>query len=282
MSSSRSYSDVEYVFEPHSHRLPNIREYIEALWDRRQFMVELARSDLRSARSRTALGNIWNVLDPLFQAAIYYFLYTVLRSGNGKQNAFLPVLIAGIFLFSLSTAALGEGGNSIRRGRGLMLNSTFPRALLPVTSVYKSIRAFVPMACVLAVLFPLVGGKLGTGLFLLPLLFVIQTVMSVGVALLVSTFVVLVPDGSNVMTYVTRVLFFATPVIYPVALLPAGAQVLVGWQPFFALFASYQAVFTGGVPNAGLVIQAALWAVGLLVVGARVFMRREREFTIHL
>ena len=55
-----------------------------------------------------------------------------------------------------------------------MLNSTFPRALLPMTSVYKSLRKFVPAACVLAVLFPLVGGKLGPGLFVLPLLFSIQ------------------------------------------------------------------------------------------------------------
>ncbi len=113
-------------------------------------------------------------------------------------------------------AALGEGGQSIRRAKGLMLNSTFPRALLPVTSVYKSLRQFVAIACVFAVLFPLLGGRLGPGLFVLPLLFVIQIVMNVGIAMLVSTFVVLVPDGTNVMTYVRQILFFATPVIYPV------------------------------------------------------------------
>ena len=73
------------------------------------------------------------------------------------------MLIAGFFLFSLSMAALGEGGQSIKRAKGLMLNSTFPRALLPVTSVYKSLRKFVPSACVFAVLFPLVGGKVGSG-----------------------------------------------------------------------------------------------------------------------
>ena len=81
---------------------------------------------------------------------------------------FLPVLIAGIFLFGLSTAALGEAGTPSSAAKGLMLNSTFPRALLPVTSVYKSLRQFVLSASVFAVLFPLVGGKLGPGLFVLP------------------------------------------------------------------------------------------------------------------
>jgi teichoic acid transport system permease protein len=282
MTAAGEYSDVEYVFEPHATTMPNIREYVEALWARRQFMARLAQSDLRNLRSSTALGSIWSVLDPLFQAAIYFFLYAVLRGGKASQIAFLPVMIGGIFLFGLSTAALGEGGASIKRSKNLMLNSTFPRALLPVTSVYKSLRQFVPAACVFLVIFPLVGGTLGPGLFVLPLLFVLQIVMNVGIALLVSTFVVLVPDGSNVMVYVARILFFATPVIYPVALLPANAKWLVAWQPLFALFASYQAVLSGKMPTPGLVLQAMLWSVALLVLGTRVFLRREREFTIHL
>jgi len=279
------YSDVEYVFEPHSASLPNLREYLTSLWDRRQFMVELARADLRSARSSTALGSIWTVLDPLFQAAIYFFLYTIIRGGKsgGVDNTqFLPVLIGGLFLFSLSLAALGEGGQSIRRSKSLMLNSSFPRALLPVTSVYKSLRKFVPCIAVFVVLFPLTGGKLGSGLFLLPLLFALQIMMNIGIALLVSTFVVLVPDGNNLMSYVSRVLFFATPVVYPVALLPPGPKMLIAWQPLFPLFASYQAIFSGQIPSAGLVVQTALWSIVLLVAGAQVFLRHERQFALHL
>lgn len=280
MTTASRYSDVEYVFEPHGDAVPDLREYIAALWARREFMVELARADLRGARSRTALGNIWSVLDPLFQASIYFFLYTVLRSGSNVS--FLPLLIGGIFLFGLSTAALGEGGSSIRRAKGLMLNSTFPRALLPLTAVYKAYRKFIPMACVFAVLFPVVGGKFGPGLLMLPLLFVLQIVMNVGISLLVATYVTLVADGTNVVQYVSRILFFATPVIYPAVLLPPGAKILVAWQPLFALFSCYQAVLSGGVPSFTLLLQVALWAVGLLVIGTRVFLRREREFTIHL
>jgi ABC-type polysaccharide/polyol phosphate export permease len=245
-------------------------------------MMELARADLRSLRTRTALGNIWSVLDPLFQAGIYYFLYAVLRKGASNQAAFLPVLLGGFFLFGLSMAALGEGGDSIKRAKGLLLASTFPRALLPITSVYKSLKNFVPSIFVFAVLFPLVGGKLGTGLFLLPLLFVIQTAMNVGIALLVSTFVTLMPDARNIMNYITRVMFFATPVVYPVSLLPASAKLFIGWQPLFPIFASYQAIFSGGVPSAGYIAESVAWAAFLLVVGARFFLRREREFAMHL
>lgn len=277
-----SYSDVEYVFEPHAAALPDLRDYLDALYERRPFMVALAKAELRTLRSRTALGGIWGVLDPLFQAAIYYFLYVVLRGNTGNQVEFLPVLIGDIFLFGLTTAALGEAGGSIRRSRGLMLSSTFPRAMLPITAVYKSLRQFALSAAAFAVIFPLVGGKLGAGLFVLPLLFALQTLMNVGIAMLVATFVVLVPDGTNVMSYVTRVLFFATPIIYPVALLPDFARLLVGWQPLFALFASYQAVLSGSVPSAGLILQTTLWTGALLILGGRTFLRHERQFALHL
>lgn len=277
---ARDYSDVEYVFEPHSPAMPNLREYAAALWERRRFMVALAGADLRAARARTRLGDIWSVLDPLFMAAIYFFLFTVLR--GGARAAFLPMLIGNIFLFSLTTAALTDGGSAIKRSKSLMLNSTFPRALLPLTTVYKAYRKFALMALVYVVIFPLVGGNFGPGLFVLPLLFAIHFVMNVGIALLVCTFVTLNPDASNLMAYVGRILFFATPIIYPVTLLPPGAKMLVGWQPLFGLFSGYQTIFSGGVPSPASVIQAALWAVALFVIGVRVFLRRERKFAIDL
>lgn len=280
MAMVSEYSDVEYVFEPHSSTMPDVREYLKGLWARRQFMHELVRADLRTARSRTVLGSIWSVLNPLFQAGVWFFLYTVLRRGG--QAGFLPILVANFFLFGLSMSALSDGGQSIKRGKGLMLNSTFPRALLPIASVYKSLRKFVPEACVLVVIFPLLGGQLGPGLFVLPLLFALQIVANVGIALLVSTYVTIVPDGNNVVQYVSRILLFATPVIYPVSLLPPAAKAVIQWQPLYPFFAAYQAIFGGGLPSLGLVLMSAFWAGALLVLGTRVFLKHERQFALHL
>src|ERR1700712_4568009 len=102
---AREYSDVEYVFEANDTTMPDVREYLALLWERRHFMAELARVDLRSTRSSTTLGAVWTVLDPLFQAGIYFFLYIVLRGEDTSTQEFLPILIGSMFLFTLSTAA---------------------------------------------------------------------------------------------------------------------------------------------------------------------------------
>ena len=70
--------------------LPDLREYLDALYERRQFMVALAKADLRSLAAGTALGGLWSVLDPLFQAAIYYFLYVVLRGRGATRRSSCP------------------------------------------------------------------------------------------------------------------------------------------------------------------------------------------------
>jgi ABC-type polysaccharide/polyol phosphate export permease len=75
---------------------------------------------------------------------------------------------------------------------------------------------------------------------------------------------------------------FTTPVIDPLAAIPGGIYDMLSWQPFFAPFASYQKILGGNVPGFGLLLQAALWAAGFLIVGTRAFLRHERELAIRL
>jgi len=275
------YSNTEYVFEAGSNVSTPLVPYIKALWERRRFMLELARAELRGKQSSTIMGRLWGVLDPLLQAGIYYMLFTIIRQG-ARPTDFLHVLIGGIFLFQLALSAITEGGRSIRNSKNLMLNSTFPRALFPITTVWRGVLKFGPAVPVYAAFHVGLQAPVGWGLLLLPVLFAVQVVLMVGLALLVSTLVVFFKDAGNAVQYIGRVLFFTTPVIYPLASVPEGIRDVLSWQPFFALFACYQQILDGGVPGPGLLIQAPLWAGGLLILGTRVFLRHERELAIRL
>lgn len=274
-------SGVEYVFEPHSASLPPLRPYLRELWDRRRFMAEMASADLRGTRSSTVLGGLWGVLDPLFQAAIYYLLFTIIREG-GRPIDFLHVLIGGIFLFQLAIGTFTEGGTSILRSTNLILNSTFPRAALPLTTVYKGLLRFLPSIPIYIVFHVALGAPVGWGLLAFPLLFALQIVLMVGMALFTATLVVFFRDAENMLKYATRIFFFTSPVIFPLSLIPDGLRPILSWQPFFALFAGYQHVFVGEFPDLGLILQVLAWSLGFLVIGGWTFLRHEREFAIRL
>jgi len=282
-SGDDEWSGVVHVFVPHAAGLPPLRPYVRSLWRRRRFLAALAKADLRGKRSSTALGSIWGLLDPVFQSAIYFFLFVVIRGGEGGRPIdFLPLLIGGIFLFRLTMSAMSEGGGSVRKSSNLLLNSSFPRAILPLATVYKGLLGFLPSIVVYVGVYAWLGAPPSKELLLLPFLFVLVLVTNVGLALLASTVVVFFKDAQNAIQYVSRIFFFTTPVIYPVSLLPEGIRSVLMFQPLFALFASIQETLAGGPVEMDLLLLAVGWALTLFVLGAWMFLRYERAMASYL
>lgn len=279
----REYSDVEYVFGPHDNSLPDLRKYLSDVWDRRAFMVANARAEMKSPYAGTVLGNTWRVLDPLFQALIYMFLFSAIR-GRAGFDTFLMV-VSGVFMFNFTMAGLSTGGRSIQRSKGLVLNSTFPLATLPLSSLYTGFLELGPTLVVYAFFHVVFGGSYGMGMFTLPLLFILQLAITVGLMLIFATLTVYIRDMSNLLDYLLRILMFVTPVIYPASQLdamPGVLHLILRLNPLFAVFSSYQTVLGGGMPEPGALAQAAVWALILPVIGFRFFVSRERGFALRL
>jgi teichoic acid transport system permease protein len=283
-SGSAVRSKVEYVFEPHAAELPPVKPYLQELWDRRRFVKASARAEIQGKRSSTIAGQFWAVLDPLFTAAIYFFLIQILRGGQGGRgsNYQMALLISGIFLFQFTRTSLTEGARSVVGGRGLLLNSAFPRALLPISSVYKGLLELAPAGAVYLVIHIALGQPIGSGVAFLPLLLVLQTGINLGLALLFAALTVFMRDVTQLMQYLLRILFFVTPVLYPVSFLPQGVRTAMAFNPLFPVFAAYQAVIGGGVPTNLQLVGALVWAVVFLIVGGGLFLSHERAFALHV
>ncbi len=282
--SHREYSDVVQVFEPHTRTLPRLRDYISDVLDRRAFIRELATAEIRGQQSSTVLGELWALVDPIFQAAIYYFLFVVIRSGAGGKNssAYITVIISSVFFFNYTRIAIGDGGRSILRHKGLVLNATFPRALLPVAELYKGLISTAPALAIYAVIHLALRAPVTPALLVLPLLLLFQTAMNLGFALLFSTLTTYFKDVSTLLNYILRVLMFATPVVYPVATLQPNIQRLLIWNPLFPLFSAYQGVINGQTPTGGQILACLLWSVVLVMIGGWAFLRYERAFALYV
>jgi teichoic acid transport system permease protein len=283
-SALRDYSDVEYVFEPHSKTRPPVGEYVRELWARRDFIAALAKSDLRGPNKNTFMGELWNILDPLIQAAIYLMLFILIRGGKPGASATqtATMIISGVFLFNFTRAAIQGGSQSILKSKGLILNSTFPLGILPVAALYVGLLEFLPSLGIYVLIHLALGNPVSSGVFVFPLLFVLQGVMGLGIAFLCATATVYVRDMVNLVNYILRMLLYVTPVIYPVSALTPTLRTILSVNPLFPLFSAYQAIVLGGVPTAGQVFATAAWALFFLVIGYRVFTSRERAFALRL
>ena len=124
-------------------RLPS---YLRGIWQRREYVWYVARSELRSRQINSILGNLWHLLNPLLQIGVFFLFFgLVLETDRGVDN-FLGYLSIGIFTYSYSQKSAITGAKSLAKYRGLIQIVSFPRATLPLTTRSHSGRGVSPVA----------------------------------------------------------------------------------------------------------------------------------------
>jgi ABC-type polysaccharide/polyol phosphate export permease len=272
------------VYEPTVTGLPELRPYLAALAERRRFMWHLARTDLKAEHYDTALGQLWVILDPLLTAAVYFLFRSVIRSAGSAadRSALLSHLLWGVFFFTYTNNAITGAARSLLQGRNLILNASFPRALLPMVAIMKSLLDFVPTLVVYFVLHAILGQPFGLSLMFLPLIIAIQTVFNLGFGMVLAPLMVFYRDTGGFLPYITRLWLYVTPVLYAVAEIPSSLKAYLRWNPLYPIFAALEQVFRGQPPSSSYVLAAAAWAGATFLIGAVVFLARERDFAVRL
>jgi teichoic acid transport system permease protein len=276
------FAEVHHVYEPHLVGLPPLLPYIREAWRRRSFAVELSRTKLRAQHFNTVFGQLWLVLNPLLLAGVYFVLVDILRGGSSREG-FFAHLVAGIFAYHLVSDAVRQGTKSVVSGGRLILNTAFPRVLLPLGSVISAVKRFLPCLVIYVPVHIVSGLPVDLNLlWVLPLLGLL-VVMASGLAMIVGALQVYFRDLKNFMPYLLRVWLFASPVLYFADEMPEKYRFLLDLNPLGQLLSAWSDVINlGGTPSGRELIVASAWAFGTLIVGFLFFVSREREFAVRL
>ena len=277
------FTGERHVYVPHSVGLPPLGSYLRELWRRREFAVELAKTKLREQNFDTAFGQIWLVLNPLLLALVYFVLVDILRASDSRNSEFFAHLVAGLFAFMLIHNALTVGVRSVTKGGRLILNSAFPRALLPLSAVITSFMRFLPTILVYIPIHLASGLPVnGNTLWVLPIL-ALLLFLAAGLSMLVAAAQVYFRDLSNFLPYVLRIWLYVSPVLYYADEVPQRYEWLLDVNPLGGLLTAWSDVLNEGhAPQAGSMLLGLAWGVGVFVVAGLFFLSREREFAVRL
>jgi ABC-type polysaccharide/polyol phosphate export permease len=279
---TETFTSERHVYEPHPIGLPPLGPYVRELWRRRHFAFELARTNLRSQHFNTALGQLWLIVNPLLLTFIYFILVDIIGSGN-RGSSFLAHLMIGLFAFRLVSTAVTEGARSVVGGGRLILNTAFPRALLPLAAVLTSFMKFLPTLVVYAVMHALAGLPVGPHLLWAIPIFTLFVVLASGAAMLVAAVQVYFRDVRNFLPYFLRIWLYASPVLYYVDEVPDRFRLILDVNPLYPLLGSLSDVVNQAqAPSATLLLYGLAWTVGIFAIGALFFVSREREFAVRL
>jgi teichoic acid transport system permease protein len=176
-----------------------------------------------------------------------------------------------------------EATRSVVSGGRLILNSAFPRVLLPLSSVIMAFKRFLPCAVIYVPVHVVSGLPAGPELLWVLPLVALLTVISSGLAMIVAAVQVYFRDLKSFMPYLLRVWLYVSPVLYFSHEMPERYRFLLDVNPLGQLLSAWSDVLNRGeTPPLHSWAVASAWALGLFVAGALFFISREREFAVRL
>ena len=216
---------AQYGLRPSSAR-PRLFAYIRMVWERRHFIVAYATARNVSMYTEARLGQLWQVLTPLLNSAVYYLVFGILFQANRGISNYIAYLVTGVFIFSFTERSIVVGSTVMRANITLIRALHFPRACLPLAYVMVELQHF---CCRCWCCSPSCSGPdtttatrlPGTGCFLVPTL-VLQATFNMGAALIMARLGAGAQDFSQLIPFLTRIWRYFCGVMYSIASLPAS------------------------------------------------------------
>ena len=267
---------------------PPLAEYARKLWTYRHFMITYSRAKVASSFSNTQLGQLWQVLTPLTNAAVYYLIFGLILSQHQRVPNFIAYLCTGVFIFTFTQTAVQNGTSAIPSNLGLIRALQFPRAALPITVTLIQLQQLLMSMVVLAGIVLFTGEPLTFRWLLIAPALVLQSIFNVGLTMIMARIGAKVTDLRQVMPFVMRTWLYASGVLYPVSLfrkaLPDSAATLLEANPALVYIELARHAFLESHQQRLVSSPTKLWLLGvgwavLIGVGGFIyFWRGEEEY----
>jgi ABC-type polysaccharide/polyol phosphate export permease len=260
-----------------------LAHYLARLWGLRYFWSALVRIDLRKRYRRSALGVGWSLLHPLIMAGVLCFVFS--QVFDRDIHTFIPYLLTGLTCWQFFNEVTHQGCNCFLLGEPYIRQHPAPLAIYPLRA---TLGAGLHFLLALAVVLPIVWIAHGVGnplalVSLAPTLLLLF-VFGWSMALLIGVINVLFQDTSHLTDVVLKILFYATPVIYPSQMLhDRGLGLVVYLNPFAAFLDLLRApILEGRFPAVGTFAVAVATTLAAATLATLTLVRVERRLIFYL
>lgn len=264
-------------------RSPAIVEYLAALWQRRFFCMSLVRHDLRSRYSRTSLGLIWSMLQPIAMTAVLCTVFSQLFEIEVRDYG--PYLLVGLAFWGFITTCCLSGCTALTQAETYIRQYPAPMLLYTLRTTLVASYHFLVMLGLSIVLCCLLRGSLPV--VMLPLILpALVTIFLVGLSLcticaIANTYF---PDMQHLLDVGLQIAFYLTPIIYPVSMMEQRG---LGWLMEINPFASMviflrDPIVEGAAPPTAAVLIALSAAAVLAVVASYALSRVQKTLVMRL
>ncbi|MDQ7823716.1 MAG: ABC transporter permease [Candidatus Eremiobacteraeota bacterium] len=259
-----------------------MRERLKTLFHFRELLMSLFMRDLTMKYRGSALGFLWALINPLITLAILSVVFTrVLRMGIPHYPLFL---FCALIPWNFLQQSLQAATMSLPLYGPVVTRAAFPREVIPLSLLFSNfVHTFLVGLVINVALIILYRIPVGAALLYIPLICMVQVLFTAGIALILSCLQVYYRDVNVLLTHGLTFWFYATPILYPLSMVPEPYAAWIAWNPLTGIIMAYRnAILFAGAPPWALFSWSALAAFITFLAGYHLFNRHQDFFAEEL
>jgi lipopolysaccharide transport system permease protein len=248
--------------------------YFKTLFEYRELLYNLAMREIKARYKQTILGVSWAVLQPLALMVVFtlVFSYFVRLPSDGIPYP-LFVYVA-LLSWTFFAGSLARGVGSLVANQALVRKIYFPREIMPLAAVAAAFVDFLIAAVLFVGMLLYYGvGMTPNALLFIPILLV-QVTFVLGIVLLLAPLNVFYRDIGHVVPLAIQIWMFASPIIYPLSMVPERFRGIYALNPMVGIIDGYRKVLIQGIPPDYNALGAAAAVAAVCFAGGILFFKR--------
>lgn len=231
--------------------------------------------DLKARYKGSVLGFLWTFFNPLLMLVIYSVVFSlILKVDIENYSMFIFVALLPWTYFSNSVI---QGSVCLVQNAGLIKKIYFPREVFPVAVVLTNLVNYLLSLLVLIPALLFFGISISIPLAAFPIILIVQTLLTIAIVLIVSVATVYFRDLEHLLGVLILALFYLTPILFPLNIIPDEFQGLFLWNPFAILVTAYRDIFFYGEwPDFMSLFIITVISILFLAIASRVFSYLQR------
>ncbi|MBQ0065541.1 MAG: ABC transporter permease [Firmicutes bacterium] len=246
----------------------------------RELLKTNVKKDIRGKYKGSVLGILWSFINPLLQVVVYWIVFPYLM--RGTMDNYLIYLITGIIPWNFFLVTMNAGTASIKVNIQIIKKVYFPREILIISQTVSGVINFF-ISCIIILAFCLgTGVGISIHLVVVPIIVFIEAVFLLGLTFITSAVNAYIQDLEYIVTFLTTLLMYGTPIIYSLDLFKGSKSILytmIQINPMTTIVNSYRDAFLYHQwPNFYALGLVFLLALVILIFGYWVFKKLEKGF----
>ncbi len=219
----------------------SIASKLRAVWHDRELLYFLIWRDLKVRYKQTVLGATWVILQPLLMTIIFTVFMSKLARVPSDSVPYPLFAYAGLLPWMFFSNSVATSSSGLLANSYMISKVYFPRIIIPVALVGVRLIDFFIASAMLVLLMVYYRVEAGLGLFMLPILFLLTTLLTLGLSVWLAALNVKYRDVGSLLPLLLQVGMFASPIIYPSSLVPERWRLIYSFNPLAGLVEGFRA-----------------------------------------